>query len=339
MEQNHPENDDCEFITPLFSSVSEEETETKEIVSKEYDTLVLSGGGIKCFILLGALQYFYDKHSLRNVSTYVGTSIGSVISFLLSIGYTPIELLISLQMNKWLENLDNTFNVLNILNEVGVVSWSKIQESLESLTINKIGYYPTLRNIYEKFGKRLVFVTYNFTKRETEYLDYINCPDLPCLVGLRMSCNIPLVFDKFKYMGSFYVDGALGDNFAILKGSVLSQQYTPPRKTLGICLKYEKPEEEKELSLNDNPSSMSIQFQQKNTNILDYVLALMQIPISAAIKFRISLVEDDPLCDILQINTHALYDISFVKFNISSKEKLDMFSLGYQAAKNETFKK
>ncbi len=333
MESHYSENDDCEFITPLFSSVSEEEDIVKNAPqTKEYDTLVLSGGGIKCFILLGALQYFYDKHSLQKISTYIGTSIGSVISFLLSIGYTPIELLISLQMNKWLENLDNTFNVLNILNDVGVVSWSKIQESLESLTINKIGYYPTLKNIYEKFGKRLIFVTYNFTKRETEYLDYINCPDLPCLVGLRMSCNIPLVFDKFKYMGSFYVDGALGDNFAILKGSVISQQYTPPRKTLGICLKYEKSEE------GDTSSSIYIQ-KNSNSNILDYVLALMQIPISAAIKFRISLVEDDPLCDILQINTHALYDISFVKFNISSKEKLDMFSLGYQAAKNETFKK
>jgi len=310
-----------EYITPLFASSSmeeiddiEEEKEKTVSSDRDYDTLVISGGGVKCFILLGALQAFYDKHKLSKVNTYIGTSIGAVISFLLAIGYSPIELLISLQINKWLENLDSTFNVLNILNDVGVISWLKIQESLESLTINKIQYYPTLKNIYDTFKKRLVIVTYNFSKRITEYLDYTNYPDLPCLVALRMSCNIPLVFDKFKYMGSFYVDGGLGDNFAITKGVEL----TPQGNILGITLdKTDESREENDVS-----------------GVVDYVLALMQIPISASMKFRMSLVEKEERCKVIKINTKSYFDMSFVKFTISSKSKLDMFSLGYQQAKN-----
>ena len=40
-------------------------------------------------------------------------------------------------------------------------------------------------------------------------------PNLPCLIALRMSSNIPAMFEPFKYTKSYYIDGAYGNNFAI----------------------------------------------------------------------------------------------------------------------------
>ena len=65
----------------------------------DYDTLVLSGGSSKGILTLGALQYCYDNFLLNKIETYVGTSSGAIISFLLIIGYSPIEIMVYICCN------------------------------------------------------------------------------------------------------------------------------------------------------------------------------------------------------------------------------------------------
>ncbi len=61
---------------------------------KYYKTLVLSGGAMRGVYLLGALNGL--KIKINKISTFIGISSGSIICFLLSIGYTPYEIFISL---------------------------------------------------------------------------------------------------------------------------------------------------------------------------------------------------------------------------------------------------
>ena len=69
-----------------------------------YDSIILSGGSIKGFCTLGALQYMQDNKIIDDtLTTFAGTSIGSIISFLLIIGYTPIEIVVYLCSNNVLE--------------------------------------------------------------------------------------------------------------------------------------------------------------------------------------------------------------------------------------------
>jgi len=49
------------------------------------------------------------------------------------------------------------------------------------MTIDKIGYLPTFKDIKEKYGKEFICVTYNLSYNKTEYLSYENNPNLPCL--------------------------------------------------------------------------------------------------------------------------------------------------------------
>ena len=78
----------------------DKETDTDDLNKKnmqpitDFDTLVLSGGSSKGILILGALQYAQDNFLLNKINKYIGTSVGSIICFLLLIGYTPIEIMI-----------------------------------------------------------------------------------------------------------------------------------------------------------------------------------------------------------------------------------------------------
>ncbi len=279
----------------------------EEKKKEEYDTLVLSGGGIKGFYLLGAIQALLDSEKINQIKTYIGTSIGSIICYLLIIGYTPIEIVISLFKNKWLENASG-INVINIVNGFGATSFTHINEALEKMTISKIGKFITLQQLYDMFKKKLVCVTYNMTTCMTEYLNIENYPDMPCLVALRMSANIPIVFDRFQYMDCFYIDGGIADNFPILKGEELGT------KVIGLFL------DVNEKNLQDEPTE----------GILNYFTKLLQIPMTQAVKHKIS--QATGKSSIIKIKTVLSRNV--IDFNVKSRMKLEMFSEGYISVKN-----
>lgn len=272
-----------------------------------YDTLVLPGGGLKGFCLLGSIQACLDSGLLFDVKNYVGTSIGAILSYLFAIGYTPVEIMVAIYTNKWLERMQH-YNLVAMINGNGATTFTHLQEALEKLTVNKIGQFITLGKLKEKYGKTLICVTYNMSTCTTEYLGPDNYPDLPCITALRMSCNIPLIFDRFVYMDQYYIDGGISDNFPIKKGEEIGE------KILGIHLKIT------EKSLQDNPED----------GLVFYFLRLLQIPIVQATKYKVESASDK--CTVIPVDTGEL-KASF-EFDVKSKVRLDMFSMGYNAVKN-----
>ena len=57
-------------------------------MDQNYDKFIIAGGELKGFIMLGTLQYFYDNYNCTKINKYVGTSIGSIISFISNWIYT-----------------------------------------------------------------------------------------------------------------------------------------------------------------------------------------------------------------------------------------------------------
>lgn len=273
----------------------------------DYDTVVLSGGSAKGIVTLGALQYAYDSKLLQNVTNYIGTSAGAMICYLLAIGYTPIEIIVYICTHQLLEKLQH-FNIVAMINGTGASSFNDIHEQLEKMTIAKIGYLPNFSDLREKYGKVLICPTHNLTKQRTEYLGPHTTPNLPCITGLRMSANLPLVFEKYKYGDSFYIDGAVSDNFAIQIGDELG------KKVLGMLVGAE--------SGNFNTV--------EEAGILEYIYKLMFIPISQAIEYKIDKCSEK--CKIIKLSYENL---KVFNFNINSTEKLEMFSSGYQQAEKE----
>ena len=283
--------------------------EIKKLTPVYYDTLVLSGASSKAFATLGAIQYAFDNYLFKNLTTYVGTSSGSMICYLLAIGYTPIEIMVYICSNQIMEKM-NDFNIVAMIQGRGAISFSNIQEELEKMSISKIGYLPTLNDIKEKMKKNLVCVTHNLTENRTEYLSWETHPHLPCVTAIHMSANLPLVFEKYRYGNCFYVDGGISDNFAIDTGEKMGE------KILGI-------------NLNSELYNFS---SETDVSILEFIYNLINVPVIQAINHKIQMASNK--CKIINIKDIGL-NLKIFEFNITSSIKLNMFSYGYEQMKQK----
>lgn len=274
-----------------------------------YDTLVLSGESSRAFVTLGAIQYAFDNYLLKNLVNYVGTSSGSIICYLLAIGYTPIEIIVYICTNQLMEKMQH-FNIVAMIQGRGATSFSNIQEQLEKMTISKIGYLPTLNDLKEKMNKILVCVTHNLTENRTEYLSWETYPHLPCITALHMSSNLPLIFENYRYGNCLYVDGGISDNFAIDIGEKMGE------KILGIVL-------------NSECASFS---NDAEVNTLEFIYKLIYVPVIQAINHKIRLTSASNKCKIVNIK-NVTANLKFFEFNVISSTKLNMFSNGYEQMK------
>ena len=272
----------------------------------DFDTIVLAGGSTKGLLTLGALQYAYDNNIIKNINTFIGTSAGAILCFLLIIGYTPIEIIVYLCVNQLVENLQN-FNIVGMLNGYGATSFSSIYEHLEKMTIDKIGYLPTFDDLYAKYSKNLICVTYNLTDNKAEYLSYETEPHLPCLIALKMSANLPLIFENFKYRNKFYIDGGISDNFPI---NIAEEK---GKKILGLHI------------ASDNESFNT----DTEMNMLEFIYKLIFIPIEQGIDYKINNSKKSKIINL------SYPKLKFFNFNINSKEKLEVFSTGYDQMKTQ----
>lgn len=264
-----------------------------------HDTLVLSGGAFKGLILLGSLHALYEKNIHWKIDNLVGTSCGAMICYLLAIGYTPIEIFTYICTRLVLDNIH--VDIVSMMNGQGATSYNIIQEHLEKLTIEKIGYLPTLLDVKTRYGKTLAISTYNYTRKKEEILSYRTHPELPCLIAIRMSANLPMIFDHFKYQGSYYVDGGLINNFPIDIGEEVGA------KVLGIFIQPIVEKETREI-----PKSM-----------IEYIYQLVLVPVRDSIERKIDRISDST--EIVRLE----YGESNFKFPLTTKEKMEMFDHGY----------
>lgn len=279
------------------------ESSENTIMPSNYDTLVLSGASAKGIVSLGALQYAQDTFRLRDITTYIGTSSGAIIAYLLAIGYTPSEILTYICTQQIMEKMQH-FNIVGMMQGQGATSFHHIQEQLEKMTMSKIADFLTLGALKERYGKTLICVTYNVTLKCVEYLGPDNHSQLPCITALRMSANLPLIFEHYRYRDSLYVDGGISDNFAINVGDKIG------RKVLGIVV--------------DPQSSSEPELVVSETNMLEYIYRLMFVPIAQATGYKIN--QASSRCSIIRV----AYDKgSPFSFRIPTPQKLLMFDSGY----------
>lgn len=191
---------------------------------KNATCLVLPSGGVKGVYVLGALEYLYTTTGIDHINTYYGTSIGAIISGLLIIGYKPIEILVYICVNKIVEVLLATFHITNILTEKRFLNSTLFSQLLGKIINDKLGYIPTLEEIYKKFGKKLCIVTISRDEpTKPLYFSHENKPNLGLDKALHMSASIPFVLGYTSYENIDYLDGGLLDPFPILYASTVEQ--------------------------------------------------------------------------------------------------------------------
>ena len=178
------------------------------------NVLVISSGGLKGFLDLGALDYFDNKKLLSEIKYVVGCSVGSLVSLMWIIKYDKIKTILT-GMNINLVPKSPNLCLTDIILKNGLFDMDFIENTLRTILIESYGFVPTLKQLYEFSGYEFYIATTNITDFKLEFLNYKSNPNLLTSKAILMSCCIPYLFQEIEYNEHKYRDGALFNPFPI----------------------------------------------------------------------------------------------------------------------------
>lgn len=229
--------------------------------NKDYEYLVLSGGGVKGISYCGALQTLEELEVFNSdkIKGFAGTSAGSIMACLLAIGYSPNDItniMMGLDFKSFLDKDVCYFGeAYDMVEKYGLCEGKKIYNIMGELIEKKTGNADyTLDQLYAEKNIILVIVVTNLTLQNSEYI----CPtqiqgtmspetssmSLPnhlrdkfkgisIRTAVRISMSIPFLFEPYKLGDDLYVDGGVIDNYPI---HVFDGDYPgDPKARLNLC--------------------------------------------------------------------------------------------------------
>lgn len=261
--------------------------------------IVFSGGGIFGFSICGALKALEEYKLMDTITTYSGTSAGSIIACLLVLGYNSkeIETLIFGINFDTMRDI-TTENILSFFETYGVDSGNRMLNVFEIIIKAKTNNPKiTFKQLFQLTNKKLIIAATNLSKKEVRYFNHQTTPNMSISLAVRISISIPILFTPVKYENDLYIDGCILDNFPI-------HLFTNDNHTLGIRLNS---------SRNNNIS-----------NIEEYITTIIYTFTS---KFE-SLKNKDFENRIITINIPE--KITQLQFDINDDNKRLLIEVGYQ---------
>jgi NTE family protein len=266
--------------------------------------LVISGGGVKIIASLGVIKYLKENDLLKSIKNYYGTSAGSIICLMLTLGFELEEMI------KFIENFDldkliivNTENLFTTFNVCENTKFEKVIKLFLNFKLNnindvkKINYENiTMKELYNKTNKYLSITSTCLTTQEAVYISHDTFPNIPVWKAILMSCSIPLIFKPIEWEDKIYVDGGLIDNFPLFNIKLNDIKYT-----LGI-----------QINLNCKPSSS------EDRNIYNYVINLIEIILESQIEIKPYNIIS------IKIDNSLIHNALSVDINIDTKKKIIM---------------
>ena len=260
-----------------------------------YNYLCLSGGGTKTICTIGALQALYEKNLLNDVHTYIGSSAGAILGFLLSIGYTPKEIF-DYQLDIDFNTLFNV-KVTDFFNNYGLDNGRYfMHEVKKAVRKKKVRTALTFEDHFKETKKKLIVTGTCLTTRSVEYFDYTSHPKMKIIDALRISTSIPILFEYVTYDNKVYIDGGILDNLPMHK-------YQGKKNVIGIDIK------------NETCSVGSIQ---------SYIASII-----LCMQSQIQILKNKNYNNVIRIDGTKLIAVDP---NLKKEQKLKLFNVGYTEA-------
>jgi NTE family protein len=263
--------------------------------------IVFSGAGLRIYTFLGFIKALNELDLLKNITSIIGTSSGSLIAVLciLDFSYSEIEEIILKINTSNLKNI-NSDNIINFFKDYGVDDGKNFERIINIILNIKVkNENITFKELYELNHKKLIITATCVNSMDIEYFDYETTPDIPIKKVLLMSISIPLIFKPVKLDNKFYVDGGLISHYPI--------DYFKNNKeeTLGILV----------------TSSLN-KFIEIN-NIKDYIYNIMSCSFINLIKNCYNNYKENTV--LVENNT-----VNFLDFNIEYNTKIELIDEGYK---------
>lgn len=176
-----------------------------------FDCLIFGCGGLNGCTMLGRLAYLadYQKIDLEKIKIVGGTSIGAALALLISVGYTPIEIL-NFLLSWFKTHKKPKSSMKNLIYGTGKYNIQDFLTCIQSAVDLKMPN-PTLGQLPITF----CCCSISLTSQKLEYFNSIDHPNMNALDAIRLSCAIPGIFAPQKYNNQVFIDGGLIKNTPI----------------------------------------------------------------------------------------------------------------------------
>lgn len=263
--------------------------------------IVFSGAGLRIYTFLGFIKALNEYDLLKNITSIIGTSSGSLIAVLciLDFSYNEIEEIILKINASNLKNI-NSDNIINFFKDFGVDDGKNFERIINIILNIKVkNENITFKELYELTHKKLIITATCVNTMDIEYFDHETTPDISLKKVLLMSISIPLIFKPIKIDNKYYVDGGLISHYPI--------DYFKDKKdeTIGILV----------------TSSLN-KFKEIN-NIKDYIYNIMSCSFINLIKNCYNNYKENTV--LVENNS-----VNFLDFNIEYNTKISLIEEGYK---------
>ena len=180
---------------------------------KQYNNLILSGGGVRGLYYLGFMKYY--NNNLNTFKNLVGTSIGAIFVVAIALGYSSEEVyphIINIIDYSKFKNID----LFNFMDNLGLDDGSKLEHLIKKMIRNKINRKDiTFNELFKTYGKHVTIPVVCLETKDVIYLSKDTFPQMKIWKAVRMSMGVPFLFKPFIYKEKHYVDGGIKHNFPI----------------------------------------------------------------------------------------------------------------------------
>lgn len=280
---------------------------TNLIKITDINSLVISGGGMKGYLMLGAVKVLFEHDIIKKIKYFYGTSFGGLIITCLNLGW-DIDSALKFSINFPLECIIN-FDIDSLILNYGLVP--KVNyETLFKKIIEFRNHDPniTFKQLFEITSKELNLITYSLKENKSIVLNHLTTPNLTIWEGLYMTTALPILIPPYEYNNNIYIDGGISENFPINRVKIINRS-----KTIGIYTKSYK---------TDFPK---LKHNIQNKNILNYIEYTFEL-----IKILFSHTKKHHNKNFFNLFIDESFDESMsIDFTMDSNSKTKLVECGY----------
>lgn len=189
-----------------------------DLASDTIDTVILSGGGYLGILYFGLIKLLDTENMYHGIKRVYGVSVGSIFALLIILKYSyddAIRLLeTEFDVSKFITI--NTKDIFNLAETFGLSEPTYIEQSVKTI-LEKAGMSPyvTMDDLYNHTGIEFNLGVTLALQNKYVLINHITRPDLPVWLAIRMSANLPIIFNPVRdrvFNDLVYDGGHLNNN-------------------------------------------------------------------------------------------------------------------------------